>query len=511
MDYEKNQAYVLVAALLIILGLMGYQLLSGFIDNKSGSEIVIIYTGNLEGNVDGNNGTLSFPSYISAVQQIRHSTNNNVILIDSGDALHGYFLTTSSEGELMIDLMDIAKYDAIAIGDMDLNYNISQLGQLQNRANFSFLCANVYNKDDELLFKPYIIKEVNGVKVGIFSVMSEDALSIMHPKVVGQIKIKDVISTSREIVKTLESKNVDVIVCLAHFCLNEGIDSPYSSESFAKDVYGIDLIIDDNNEVYPYGNWVGDTLIVQSGNKSNPVSLVDLVKKDDSLTLYSQILNLSDFASVNNTTAEDRIKTENERYNTLKNEVIGSTDTILLGDTSYTRSSLTNLGCLIADSMRWKSDADVAFVESASIRSSIPAGEITRAQVDSVLPSNDEIVVKKISGAALISLLEKSLESYPKSSNNFLQFSGIKISVNSSNPVGEKIVAISINDEPVAAGRSYTVAITGYLSSSYTRFPEVSQAKTEGFHGSTQEALASYIIYNDATVDDVDARLTQSG
>lgn len=507
MDYEKNQAYILVGALIIILGLMGWQILSGLVADQSSSGFIIIYTDCLHGSVDGNDGSLLFPSFISMIQKTRYSTKNSVLLLDCGDSLYGQSLVTSTDGELMVDLMNLAGYDAIAVGDFDLNYNILQLGQLENRAEFPFLCANLYDKNDTLLFKPYIIKEVNGSKVGVFSVMSNEATSAIHPKIIDKIKIRDVVETSRDVVRELKSENVDVIVCLAHFFLNEGLSNPYTSESFARDVPGIDLIIDDNTEHVSGGLWVDDTLIVQSGSRGMSVGHVDIVRNQNKPTsMYSKTISADSIKDVPNQTAVDRIAQTRRNYDLIKNEIIGSADSTLVGNKSEMRSGLTNLGCLVADSIRWSAKADVAFISSSSILNSIDKGPVTRGQVESALPLKDDIVVKEMTGNDIIRTIEKSLENYPDESPRFLQFSGLSVVVNTTHP-DKKIKCITINGEPVASAQRYHVAMTEYLAFGGLHFQEISQSKTVGFYGSSLSALENYIIYQGIDVSDADLRL----
>ncbi len=69
-------------------------------------------------------------------------------------------------------------YDALGIGDDDLSLGKEFLVEISKKANFPFLSSNLIDEESgKLLFQPYLLKEINGLRIGIFSLLSPDSFS----------------------------------------------------------------------------------------------------------------------------------------------------------------------------------------------------------------------------------------------------------------------------------------------------------------------------------------------
>lgn len=101
------------------------------------------------------------------------------------------------------------------------------------------LSANIY-KDGKQVFPSYIVKEIDGVKVGIFGITTPETEFKTHPDNIVGYEFKDMIANAEKSVKDLKEKEeVDVVVMLAHLGLYEG---DYTSDKVAEAVDGIDVI-----------------------------------------------------------------------------------------------------------------------------------------------------------------------------------------------------------------------------------------------------------------------------
>src|SRR6185503_13066100 len=68
----------------------------------------------------------------------------------------------------MMLAMSALKYDAMAVGNHEYNFGLKVLEKARSEADFPWLSANSYDKGtDKTHYKPYIVKEVSGVRVGI--------------------------------------------------------------------------------------------------------------------------------------------------------------------------------------------------------------------------------------------------------------------------------------------------------------------------------------------------------
>ncbi|NLO40942.1 MAG: hypothetical protein GX115_15915, partial [Ruminiclostridium sp.] len=89
--------------------------------------------------------------------------------LDAGDTFHGQTIATLNKGESIADIMNAIGYDAMTPGNHDFNYGYDGLVELDGITSFPTLAAKVKKADGTDLFTPYIIKEIAGLKVGIFA------------------------------------------------------------------------------------------------------------------------------------------------------------------------------------------------------------------------------------------------------------------------------------------------------------------------------------------------------
>jgi 2',3'-cyclic-nucleotide 2'-phosphodiesterase (5'-nucleotidase family) len=125
-------------------------------------------------------------------------------------------------GELKADLFmktyNLMGYDAFTPGELDLSFGVENLMQMSQQANFPFLAANLlHSKTKKPVFKPYLIKEVQGGKVGLLGLISK-----RHPLGMGgppeekeKFHLADPIETAKKIVPLLKKK-CKLIAVLGH-------------------------------------------------------------------------------------------------------------------------------------------------------------------------------------------------------------------------------------------------------------------------------------------------------
>jgi len=148
-----------------------------------------------------------------------------ILVLDAGDLLFKKISDRTFEDEvkvrnqrayLIIDSFNLMGYDALGVGDDDLNLGKEFLLEITKRANFPFISSNLMDEESgKLLFKPYILKEINGLKIGIFSLLSPDLFSGPSDLRKKGLAFRDPLETAQNIVKELQPKT-DLIILLSH-------------------------------------------------------------------------------------------------------------------------------------------------------------------------------------------------------------------------------------------------------------------------------------------------------
>lgn len=238
-------------------------------------KITILHTNDMHGRIlEEKDSGIGFAKLNTKIKDMIKK-NPNTILLDSGDAVQGSKIATISKGESIIKLMNVMEYDAMALGNHEFDYGYERLLELKDMADFPIISGNISNKYGKMDFKPYIIKEVDGIKIGIFSVITPDTEYATSPKNIDGITFLNPIIASREIIKELEKKEVDMVIGLTHLGTNK--KGNFSSIHIAENVEGIDIIVDGHSHMkLDKGTRVGKTLIIESGKHAENLGVVEI-------------------------------------------------------------------------------------------------------------------------------------------------------------------------------------------------------------------------------------------
>ncbi|NBI29937.1 5'-nucleotidase C-terminal domain-containing protein [Chengkuizengella marina] len=482
--------------------------------NQGGEEqavkkITILHTNDTHARInEGKYDGMGLAKLSTLVKQ-HEADNANVLLLDAGDTFHGTTFATLEQGKSIAEVFNAVGYDGMAAGNHDFNYGYERLLELKEMVTFPVLSANVIVEETgELLLPPYMIQEVDGVKLGIFGLSTPETHFKTHPKNVEGLEFTDPVQAAQEMVAELQSQEVDVIIALTH--LGTDASSTDTSIKVAEGAPGIDLIVDGHSHTEDNIGESG-TLIVSSGEYTKNLGVVELtfdennelVSKEGSLITKEDATEVEPDAEVQ--AVIDVITASQE---TILAEVVGSTSVVLDGEREQVRAGETNLGNLITDAMLNETGADVALTNGGGIRASIDVGEITKGEVITVLPFGNYIVTKEVSGAVIKAALENGIDSYPDAKGAFPHVAGIDYTIDASKPAGERAVSIQINGEPIDLEKTYVLATNDFLAAGgdeYTMFADIA-IKNE--YPALDEVLIQYIQEKGTVSPVVENRIT---
>ncbi|WP_326907366.1 5'-nucleotidase C-terminal domain-containing protein [Sedimentibacter sp. MB31-C6] len=470
--------------------------------------ITIIHTNDTHGRLeeDSYNNIMGFAKIATLIKEAK-AENPNTLVLDAGDTLHGMPIVNISNGENSIKILEAAGYDYMAVGNHDFNYGQERLLELKDLTEIGMLSANVL-KDDEYLFTPYVIEEIDGVKVGIFGLTTPETEYKTSPTNVEGITFADPIEVSKKMVDELDDQT-DVIIALAHIGIDES--SVVTSKAIAENVEGIDVIIDGHSHtLLENGMFVNDTLIAQTGEHDKNLGYINIEIQNGEVVNKTAQLLTSEAAA--NTVADpdlaktiEEINAENEA---VFSQVVAKTDIFLDGTRENVRTKETNLGNLSADAVRYAAGADIGFVNGGNIRISLEPGDITFGQLAELFPFGNTVQVKKITGIDLIKVLEQSVSGYPATQGGFLQVSGMNFVFDPSQPVGSRVVEVTVGDIPLSEDAEYTVAINDFLGIGGDGFDMFKDYPIHGEVGTYEEVFADYLNTFGTSGSEISGRIT---
>jgi 2',3'-cyclic-nucleotide 2'-phosphodiesterase (5'-nucleotidase family) len=210
--------------------------------------------------------------------------------LDAGDLLFKKFSQPISENErnkfaekayLIIESFNLMGYDALGIGDDDLSLGKEFLMQISKKADFPFLCSNVMDEESgKPLFQLFLLKEIDGLRIGIFSLLSPDIfLGPSDPRKKGLI-FQSPIETAQDMVKKLQPK-ADLIILLSHLSYPKDVE-------LTQAVQGIHFIIGSHtgaNLINP--TLIKNTYILQTASKGMYVGRLDLILHNNVPSFYN--------------------------------------------------------------------------------------------------------------------------------------------------------------------------------------------------------------------------------
>jgi 2',3'-cyclic-nucleotide 2'-phosphodiesterase (5'-nucleotidase family) len=185
------------------------------------------------------------------------------------------------KAHLIIESFNLMDYDALGIGDDDLSLGKEFLLGLSRKAKFPFLSSNLIDEESgKLLFKPYLLKEIDGLRIGIFSLISPDGfLSPSDPRRKGLI-FQNPIEVAQNMVRELQPKT-DLIILLSHLSYPKDVET-------AQTVSGIHFILGSHtgaNLIYP--SLIKNTYILQTAPKGMYVARLDLNLYNNTYSFYN--------------------------------------------------------------------------------------------------------------------------------------------------------------------------------------------------------------------------------
>lgn len=456
-------------------------------------KLVIIHTNDTHSRVaESDNDGMGFAKIAAYVEQYK-AQNPNTLVLDAGDTFHGQTISTLVRGESIVRIMNSIGYDAMTPGNHDFNYGYERLMELGEMAEFPLLSANIKKADGTRLLTPYIIKEIDGVKVGIFGLSTPETTYKTHPKNVEGLTFANPVDEAKAIVEELNGK-ADVIVAIAHLGLDEA--SIDTSSKVAAGVPGIDVIVDGHSHtVLEEGKLEGNTLIVSTGEYDKNLGIVELTIKEGKVSdKKASLIAKADAANI--TEDPEVVKIINDviaDQSTVLAQIVGKTDVLLEGERANVRTGETNLGNIITDAMLEVTSADVAITNGGGIRASIQPGDIKKGDIITVLPFGNYIVTKMVSGADIKAALEVGAKAYPEQNGAFSHVGGITYALDASKPAGERVANVKVKGQDLDLTKEYLLATNDFMAAGGDGYTMFADDKIVNEFPALDEAVISYI------------------
>lgn len=448
------------------------------------------------------------------VKQVRSEVDNSV-LFDAGDVFSGDLYFTKWFGLADLGFMNYMGYDAMTFGNHEFDQGTKTLSEFVTQAQFPLVSSNIdFSKDRHMnpLLKaptvidttqpkttgnagvyPYVTLDVDGQKVGVFGLTTEDTAETSSPG--KDVIFRDAVEAAQETVEAMEKAGLNIIIGVSH--LGYARD-----KNLAEAVEGIDLIVGGHTHttlskpvVVTDSSYNTPTVIVQANEWGKFLGRVDLEFDKNGVVLTGEAELRGQLIPVDEQVAEDKqakdmLAPYNEELKELMNQIIGKAAIILDGKRENVRSKETNLGNLIADGMLVKAkelkNADIAITNGGGIRASIDQGEITMGELRTVMPFGNTLFVMDVTGQQLKDGLENGISGAKLADlpGKFPQIAGMKFKWDPSAQAGNKVFDVEIMKgsryTPLVMTETYRMATNSFVAKGGDGYKSFAEAIAEG-------------------------------
>ena len=466
-------------------------------------QITILGTTDLHGNINpidyytnkpDNRGLAKVATLIKRIRK----EHPNILLVDSGDTIQGSPLESfhgrknNQPIDPMMLVMNSLNYDAMAVGNHEYNFGLKVLEKARGEAKFPWLSANTYDiAKQQPHYKPYIVKEVAGVRIGILGLTTPGVPNWDNPPNYAGLEFHEPVSEARKWVSALRDKEkADVVVIAMHMGLGEDLRTGEASPgqvaheneaiSIAKEVPGVDVIFMGHTHRDVPSLYINGVLLTQANYWGKNLSRADLYLQKTMTggwRLYAK--------SARTLPTDDKVEPDpdvtklaepydNETQGWLAKVIGQSAEELTAKEARFRDTAILDL---IQKVQLEAGKADVSMVASFNSEARIAKGPVSVRDIAGLYVYENTLVVLEVTGQQLKDALEHSAKYFKTyvpgkpapdlvdekiPAYNFDIAEGVTYDLDISKPIGRRIQNLRFRGQPLSPTRKLRLATNNY-------------------------------------------------
>ncbi len=498
----------------VFLGLLLVGPLSSLVMAQEKPLLLIFHTGDVRGQAMNESGSESGSAAQSTSLQIGYPhlasyinsfPGENKLLLDSGNFLSGSPLANVTRGEATASVIASIPYDALTPGSQDFDFGLARLMELQEANALPLISANITEREDGgFLLPPYIVKEFGDFKVGILGLTTLETPEETTPANVAALDFGgpgDLFATAQKTVDQLKNvEGVDLVIALSN--LGSNGEDRVNTRVLAREVQGIDLIVDSHAEPSLNGLKLDNSTLVSAGLHLDSLGHVAVYyDKSSGFSYQIKTVPASELSQVEiDDDVAEEIQDQKELMAAKLSQVVTEIPFELNGNQEALRESSTNFGRILGAAMVAATGADIALYEGRAIHSSIAAGVVTQGQLLAALPyENSKVSLISVTGRELLAIINHGLS---KSGSEFFpQFYGLKITAYEKQKRDadgsfwnfDEVEELEIGGQELNLRERYKLASTEFLVAGGGGYPHLGEVEAKKY-APLAEILAQYLL-----------------
>lgn len=423
------------------------------------------WEGELEGKLVGGLDRLA-----TAVRRERAAAGpERTLLLDAGDTVSDTMLAAETRGRVVLEAMNAIGYDAMVVGNHDVDFTIDVLREHARLARFPLLAANLVTvPGDRPVVRPYVIRSVGSVRVGILGLAYPNTPLTTARKNVEGVRFEDAVAAARRHVPEMRSSGVELLIVLSHLGLG-------ADKALAERVGGIDVIVGGHSHNrMSEAERVGGTLIVQAGAHGSDLGRIDLTLENGRVVAHRRALvpvvgfepdpSVAAIIARHRRPLADRMA---ERIAVARGPIVRAQT--IAGTRSEPRDAQSPADSLFADAIRELTRADLAFLPGLGYGVAVGPGAVTASGLRNLLPHETPVWTMTLTGADVREVLEQAVENFSAEDparrvGGVIQVSGLRFVYDRAAPRGQRVLEVVVAGKPLEDSARYTTAVNGLLA-----------------------------------------------
>lgn len=402
------------------------------------------------------------------IESFRKKNPANTIVYDGGDYFHGHAVASLTEGEALIPIFNELGYDLMLPGNWEVVYKKKKMLFDMGHANAAKICANMWHKSDdnyngELVYPPYWIKYVAGVKIGFIGYTDHLIPKRQSPAYSEGLRFEHAENNLAKYVKLLrEVEGCAVVIVATHMGLAQqvGLANNPAAE-------GVDVIMGaDTHERVRVPIQAKYTKVIECGAFGSFLGKLDLeIENGKLINLKYELLDVDPAKYPADKEMQSLVDKAYAPYKQDLQTIIGTSKTPLV---RYFVLE-TPMDNLITDAIKWKFKPDIAlsngfrFCQPLAVDSKTGLANITKEFLWNMLPVNSEAKTGIVTGKQIWDWLEKELQNaFAKDPSKrfggwFVRYNGMEVNFTVGNEFGKRINSVKVGGQVIDLNKEYSI------------------------------------------------------
>ena len=363
-------------------------LLAGSLLAAETRSLTILHTNDLHARLsplDNRNGGFA---YLAAAIRRERAGCHDCILLNAGDLVQGTPVSTIFHGLPVYEVANLLGFDAATLGNHEFDYGWPQVRKFVETAQYPVVSSNLVNARGELFAKPYVILNVNHLRVAVIGAMTDTLSTLTKPAAMGDWHTLPVVAEARKYAAEVRAQS-DLIVLLGHIDEEEEQALLHMAPEISVLVTGHihsglrEAVSHDGRilvRMKSYGEELGRLELTVDTEKKAPVAWtwkrvpIDSTKIEPAADVALEVKRW-----------EDEVAARVDRPLAISKRPFNKDEVRLLAERA----------------LREETGADFAFINLGGMRDSLPAGQLLERHIWNIMPFDDDVVVGTFKGRDL--------------------------------------------------------------------------------------------------------------